>query len=313
MYAAPPNVTTSVFARIPEKFRIRGRSNRWIDVQRGGAETPCFLEGPSFDRAGNLYVVDVAWGRIFRIASDGAVELFTEYDGEPNGLKIHRDGRIFVADYRNGIMVVDPETRAVAPFMDRAALDRFKGVNDLVFASNGDLYFTDQGLTGLHDPSGCLYRLRADGQLDRLLDNIPSPNGLVLDLAESAVFVNVTRGNCVWRVPLLAGGMPYKVGVFIQLSGGLGGPDGLAIDSAGNLAVAHIGLGAVWLFSRLGEPLARINSCAGLATTNLAYGGHDNRTLYITESESGSVLTAQLDVPGRAMFSHMATSSVEAP
>ena len=160
MYAAPPVLQTAVFARIPETLRIKGRTNRWIDVQRGGAPTDCFLEGPTFDRAGNLYVVDVAWGRIFRISPQGQVELFTEYDGEPNGLKIHRDGRIFVADYRHGIMVIDPTTRAVKPFLDRAALDRFKGVNDLVFASNGDLYFTDQGLTGLHDPTGSLYLLR---------------------------------------------------------------------------------------------------------------------------------------------------------
>jgi gluconolactonase len=289
MYAAPPVLETTVFARIPDALRIRGRSNRWIEVQRGGAPTDCFLEGPSFDRAGNLYVVDVAWGRIFRIDPQGRVELFTEYDGEPNGLKIHRDGRLFITDFRHGLMVVDPVTRAV---------------NDLVFASNGDLYFTDQGLTGLHDPSGCLYRLRANGQLDRLLDNIPSPNGLVLNQAENTVYVNVTRGNCVWRVPLLPDGTPYKVGVFIQLSGGLGGPDGLAIDSAGNLAVAHIGLGTVWLFSHLGEPLARIQSCAGLATTNLAYGGPDGKTLYITESETGTVLQARLDVAGRPLFSH---------
>lgn len=304
MYAAPPILQTTVFARIPDSLRINGRTNRWIDVQRGGAPTDCFLEGPSFDRAGNLYIVDAAWGRIFRISAQGQVELFTEYDGEPNGLKIHRDGRIFVADYRHGIMVVDPATRAVTPFLDRAALDRFKGVNDLVFASNGDLYFTDQGLTGLHDPTGSLYRLRADGRLERLLANVPSPNGLVLNLSENAVYLNVTRGNCVWRVPMQADGTPFKVGVFIQLSGGLGGPDGLAIDSAGNLAVAHIGLGTVWLFSPLGEPLARIKSCAGLATTNVAYGGKDNKVLYITESESGSVLTVPLEVAGHAMYSH---------
>ncbi|MBC8118121.1 MAG: SMP-30/gluconolactonase/LRE family protein, partial [Burkholderiaceae bacterium] len=268
MFAAPRLVETTVFATIPDKFRIRGRSNRWTEVQRGGAPTECFLEGPSFDRAGNLYVVDVPWGRIFRIDPSGAVELFAEYDGEPNGLKIHQDGRIFIADFRHGIMVLDPASRVVTPLLERAALDRFKGINDLVFASNGDLYFTDQGLTGLHDPSGCLYRLRANGQLDRLLSSIPSPNGLVLNLAENAVFVNVTRGNCVWRVPLFPDGSAYKVGVFIQLSGGLGGPDGLAIDQQGNLAIAHIGLGVVWLFSHLGEPLLRIRSCAGLATTN---------------------------------------------
>jgi gluconolactonase len=304
MYLAPPVLQTTVFARIPDKFRVAGRSNRWIDVQRGGAATGCFLEGPSFDRAGNLYVVDVPWGRIFRISPAGEVELFTEYDGEPNGLKIHADGRIFVADFRHGVMLIDPATRAVTPLLERNALDRFKGLNDLVFASNGDLYFTDQGLTGLHDPTGCLYRLRANGRLECLLRNIPSPNGLVLNLAENTVFVNVTRGNCVWRVPMLPDGTPYKVGVFIQLSGGLGGPDGLAIDQAGNLAVAHIGLGTVWLFSHLGEPIARIKSCEGLATTNLAYGGAGNKVLYITESESGCVLTVPLEVAGQPMFSH---------
>ena len=305
MYAAPPSVDAQVFARIPERYRVQGRRNRWIDVQRGGAPTDCFLEGPSFDRDGHLFVVDVAWGRIFRISPAGEVELFVEYDGEPNGLKIHADGRLFVADYRHGIMVVDPQTRDVRPFLERSALDRFKGVNDLVFASNGDLYFTDQGLTGLHDPSGALYRLRVNGQLDKLLANIPSPNGLVLNAAENTVYVNVTRGNCVWRVPMLPDGSPYKVGVFIQMSGGLGGPDGLAADAHGGLAVAHVGMGTVWLFSALGEPVLRIRSAAGLATTNVAYGGADMRTLFITESESGSILCAAMPVAGRPMFSHL--------
>ncbi len=304
MYAAPAELPSRVFARIPDKYRVTGCSNKWIDVQRAGAPTECFLEGPSFDRAGNLFVVDVPWGRIFKISPNGEVDLFTEYDGEPNGLKIHADGRIFVADYRHGLMVVDPISRAVTPYLERSALDRFKGVNDLVFASNGDLYFTDQGLTGLHDPSGALYRLRVDGRLDKLLSNIPSPNGLVLNAAESIVYVNVTRGNCVWRVPLLQDGSPYKVGVFIQLSGGLGGPDGLAIDELGGLTVAHVGMGTVWWFSPLGEPLLRIRSSEGLATTNLAYGGQGNRTLFITESESGTILCADMPVPGRKMYSH---------
>ena len=64
--------------------------------------------------------------------------------------------------------------------MDRANGERFKGVNDLVFASNGDLYFTDQGQTGLHDPTGRLFRLRQSGKLELVLDGIPSPNGMQL-------------------------------------------------------------------------------------------------------------------------------------
>jgi gluconolactonase len=90
--------------------------------------------------------------------------------------------------------------------------------------------------------------------------------------------------------------------VFVQLSGGLAGPDGLALDEDGNLAVAHAGLGTVWLFSRLGEPVARVKSCAGVMTTNVAYGGADRRTLYITESETGSVLAADMPVAGRPMY-----------
>jgi gluconolactonase len=302
MYAAPPELATEVFARVPDAMRKRQGTTRWIDVMRR-TPTDCFLEGPSFDRDGNLYVVDVAWGRIFRISPTAQFELVVEYDGEPNGLKIHRDGRIFVADYRRGIMLLDPVRGRIEPYLDRAVIEPFKGINDLVFASNGDLYFTDQGLTGLHDPTGRLFRLRASGRLDLLLDCIPSPNGLVLSLDETSVFVNVTRANSVWRVPLLEDGTPYKVGEFIRLSGG-GGPDGLAMDEKGNLAVAHLGLGCVWLFSHLGEPLARIRSCTGLATTNVAYGGPGGKRLYITESETGTILVAQMQVAGRPMYSH---------
>ena len=306
MFSAPPEIQTQVFARIPDRYRQRKGSTSWIDIMQK-KPTDCFIEGPSFDREGNLYIVDIAWGRIFRISPNAQVECVAEYDGEPNGLKIHSDGRIFIADYRHGIMLLDPVAGSVTAYLDRATIERFKGLNDLVFASNGDLYFTDQGLTGLHDPTGRLYRLRNSGQLDLVLNNIPSPNGLVLSLDEASVFVNVTRANAVWRVPLLPDGVAYKVGEFIRMSGG-GGPDGLAMDVQGNLAVAHLGLGTVWLFSALGEPLQRIRSCAGLTTTNVAYGGPSGHQLYITESETGSVLVAQMEVPGRPMYSHASSA-----
>lgn len=304
MFDPPKAVETEVFARIPDGFRRSGRRSPWADVQHGEPRD-CFIEGPAFDRSGNLYVVDIPFGRVFRISPSGDVELVAEYDGEPNGLKIHRDGRIFIADHRRGLMVLDPASGAVVPLLERDAMDHFKGLNDLVFAANGDLYFTDQGGTGLHDPSGRLYRLRVDGQLDCVLDNIPSPNGLVLDRNDTHVLLAVTRANAIWRVPLLPGGSAFKVGAFIQLSGGTG-PDGMAIDEEGGLAVAHVGFGAVWLFSALGEPRLRINSCAGRGTTNVAYGGADRRTLFIVESETGSILMARVPVPGRAMFSHRA-------
>ncbi|MGE0501956.1 MAG: SMP-30/gluconolactonase/LRE family protein [Rhizobiaceae bacterium] len=303
MFEAPPRIEATVVARVPEVLRIRRRRSPWAETHRPGAVTDCFLEGPSFDRDGNLYMVDVAWGRILMMSPSGVFSVVTEYDGSPNGLKIHADGRIFVADFARGLLQLDPAGGLVRTIVDSYEGKPFHGLNDLHFASNGDLYFTDQGLSGLQDPFGRVFRLRADGRLDLVLDRVPSPNGLVLDRAERTLFVNVTRDNAVWRVPMHRDGSAYKVGAFIRLSGGMG-PDGLAMDSDGNLAVAHIGLGCVWLVGATGEPMLRVQSPAGRMTTNVAFGGQDNRTLFITESETGCILAAELPVPGHPMFAH---------
>ena len=305
MYAPPQTIEPEIFARVPDSFRRKDPGNAWAMANRRGIAAESFLEGPSFDRAGNLYVTDIPYGRIFRVSPAGEFTLVAEYDGEPNGLKIAKDGRIFITDYKHGIMELDPNSGQVTSILDRRWSERFKGVNDLVFASNGVVYFTAQGQTGQHDPTGRVYRLTASGRLELIVDTVPSPNGIVLNKDEHILYVAVTRGNCVWRVPLMPDGSASKVGVFVQLSGGLGGPDGLAMDDDDNLAIAHAGLGTVWLFSRLGEPLYRVKSCAGLATTNLAYGGPDRKSLYITESETGTILVAKMPVAGRVMYGQM--------
>ena len=88
----------------------------------------------------------------------------------------------------------------------------------------------------------------------------------------------MTRGNAVWRVPLMIDGGVSKVGLAIQLSGGLGGPDGMALDAEGGLVVAHIGLG-VWRFDALGRPTHFIDP-PGRFVTNIAFKGTQ---LYMTE------------------------------
>jgi len=300
----PKDLPTTVFARLPAEWQTAGPDNEWIRGQPGGTPPGSLLEGPSFDKDGNLWCVDLPNGRVVRIDPSGNFHLVAEYDGWPNGLKFHKDGRIFIADYKHGIMVMDPVNGRVEPYLLRAGIERFKAVNDLFFAANGDLYFTDQGLTGLHDPTGRVFRLTPDGRVDCLLNNVPSPNGLVMNLDESMLYVAVTRGNCIWRVPLMPNGGVAKVGLFVQLSGGWGGPDGVAMDTDGRLVIAHVGMGSVWVVDRLGEPVYRIRSCTGTHTTNVAFGGPENKTLFITESGTGTILTAELDVPGKMMFSH---------
>lgn len=304
LYPPPTVLQAEAWSRMPDEFRVTGRTSSWGSANKPGQPVDCFLEGPSFDREGRLYLVDIPWGRIFRVSVDGEWELVCEYDGWPNGLKIHRDGRIFIADYRHGIMVLDPESGHIEPFLRHRYSESFHGCNDLVFAANGDLYFTDQGQSGLHQPDGRVFRYSAAGKLDCLISNGPSPNGLVLNHSESILYVAMTRGNCVWRLPFMADGGVSKVGLFVQLSGGLGGPDGMALDDADRLVVAHAGNGCAWVFGQLGEPVYRIMGQGGHTVTNVAYGGEANRDLYLTESDTGTVLRIQLDQPGKPMFSH---------
>ena len=300
----PPQVIESdVFSEMPGRFRRTAMRSAWADANRGGHAIDSFLEGPSFDRDGNLYVTDIPFGRIFRISPAGDWTLVAEYDGWPNGLKVHADGRLFVTDYKRGVVVVDPATGAVTTEIGSRNTESFKGVNDLCFADNGDLYFTDQGQTGLHDPTGRVYRRNADGRLDCLIATVPSPNGLVLNPAQNVLYIAATRANAIWRGPIMPDRSLSKVGLFFQL-GGASGPDGMAIDEDGNLAFAHAGAGAVIVLSPRGAALWAVRAKRGAFITNLAYGGGDRRTLYMTESETGSILMARMPVAGRPMYSH---------
>lgn len=286
-----------VFTRLPDTFRRPDRRSSWGEANRPGHVTDSFLEGPGFDAAGNLYVTDIPFGRIFRVDATGAWSLVTEYDGEPNGMKFLNERELLIADYRNGLMVCELASGTVRPYLERRNSERFKGINDLIFDTRGNLYFSDQGQTGLHDPTGRLYRLRPDGQLDLLLSNVPSPNGVALSPDERVLYLGVTRGNAVWRVPLLDDGSVSKVGAFFT-SYGPSGPDGLAVDALGRVIVANPGLGYAWVLNARAEPVEVIRSPEGASLTNVAFGGPDGKTLYCTESVSGSVLRASMSSPG---------------
>ncbi len=283
--------TSEIFTTIPPALAKRANG------QRAG-----FLEGPSIDRDGNLLCVDIQAGRIYRISMQKQWDMLVEYDGTPNGLKLHKDGRAFIADRKNGLMVLDTATGRIENLLSGPkAGEKFKGLNDLHFASNGDLYFTDQGRSGLQDATGHVYRLTAGGRLETIVANAPSPNGLVLSKRENALYLAVTRANAVWRIDL--DDPAKRAGLFAQLP--CAGPDGVALDDDGNVVVAHPTLGGVWVYNRIGLPLHFIATAAGEMTTNIAFGGIDNKTLFITESKTGSILSAPMPVAGRAMFSHL--------
>jgi gluconolactonase len=240
-------IKAEVFTSLPIQFRHRSRT-AWSDPNRQGAEVECFLGGLSFDREGNLWIVDI-------------------------------------------------------PLLETAFSESFKGLNDLHFASNSDLYFTDQGQTGITDPTGRVYRLRPNGALDRLCANVPSPNGITLSTTEQHCYVAVTCSQQIWRLPLMADGSVSKTGVAIQLSGGAAGPDGIEMDAENGLLVCHLGVG-VWRFDANMLPTHLVHSDGPHHhhLDNCAFGGPDRKTLYITEALSGDILTARMPVAGKLMY-----------
>lgn len=299
-FTPPQVIEAHVLTRMPDALRRPVRSD-WADANKPGHTVDCFLEGPSFDRAGDLYVTDIPHGRILRIDADLQWHCVADYGGWPNGMALHADGSVWIADYRQGILRLDPGTGEIRAVLGHRNSESFKGVNDLSFDAQGRLYFTDQGQTGLHDPSGRVYRFSPEsGRLDLLLSNAPSPNGLALSHDGTVLFLAVTRGNQVWRAPLLADGSISKMGSF-QTFFGTSGPDGLALDAEGRLVVAHASLGGAFVLNPRGEVTHFIRSPMGTTVTNVAFRPGTNE-LVMTESATGSLLVAELPGPGLPLF-----------
>ncbi|NDZ18091.1 gluconolactonase [Variovorax sp. WS11] len=300
-FSAPHVIDAQVLTQVPAGLR-RKVPSEWAQANKPGHVVDCFIEGPCFDRQGNLYLTDIPHGRIFRVTPELSWQAVAETGGWPNGIAVHRDGTLWVADYRRGLLRVDPASGAVDTILGHRNSESFKGLNDLVFDRNGDLYFTDQGQTGLHDPTGRVYRLRSSGQLDLLIGNAPSPNGVALDVEQKVLFVAVTRGNAIWRAPLLADGSVSKVGAFRTFFG-TSGPDGLCVDQDNRLVVAHASLGGAFVLDARGEVTHFVRSPNGSTVTNAAF-RPGTSTLVMTESQTGSVLQAELPAPGAPLFSH---------
>ena len=274
----PPRlIETRVFSTMPGRLPPQGcaRPTGPTPIVRART-TDSFIEGPSFDADGNLHVVDIPFGRIFRIAPGGEWSLVIEYDGWPNGLKIAADGRILVADYKHGIMELDAKAGRMQPLLTARNSESFRGLQRSASGREWRHLFHRPGT----DRAARSHRagLSAVGERPaRLPDRYRhQPQRPGAGFRETVLFVAMTRDNAVWRLPLMKDGSVSKVGRFCSTFG-TSGPDGMTMDGAGRLFVAHASLGHVFVFAPNGELIARIKSCAGPACTNVAIGGNEQR------------------------------------
>jgi len=253
-----------------------------IRLLASGLEWP---EGPEYGPDGSVYVANFASSRgvISRIASDGAISEFAETGGAPNGLAFGPDGALYVADAgRRAVLRVDSEGN-VAVFADRFEGARFTAPNDLVFGPQGEMFVTDPLRNDPPDPCiSPVYRITPDGEVSVFVGEMPYPNGVAVSPGGSEVFVAEMRSNRLMAFPLKEDGSAGEPRMLYRFRDP-GWPVGLVVDEEGTVIVALFRAGAVAFVSADGELLERWER-EGSMPTDIAFGGPEFRTIYITDA-----------------------------
>lgn len=298
MMRPAPIVMAEPFTSLPDAFHHMGEPSRWARMTRPGQSMHSFLDGGFFDADDHLWLSDVPYGRVFRITPSGEWQVVHHYDGEPHAMRIAPDGRHIIADYSDGLIAISSDD-SVEPLHRGLPGQPFLGLSDMAYAPDGTLWFTDSGRTSLSDPSGRIYCVKPDGTLHLVLDCVPYSNGIAASPDGGLIYVAATRANQIWR---FAADLPENgitmVGTFLQLSGGLG-PDGLATNEKGWLAVAQAQAGRAYVFTALGDALAEIRLPKGLWTTCVAFHPTRPDRLYIVDAQYGAVFSADIADQGK--------------
>lgn len=274
------------------------KKNRKVELVAKGGQ---FLEGPMFDKEGNLWLVEVLGGWLSRVEGDKVVRVVQAApDSQPQGAALHQDGRIFVTDRRYGVWTYEPKSKKVDFLIRFYHGQPFKGPNDLVFDNDGNLYFTDAWQTGADDPTGSLFFAEAASgykKLTKLIGNLAMPNGVALTPDGNSLYVTDLRQNRNWRCPLdKVGGGLFSCFVSTYFLSGFG-PDGMKFDERGNLYVANFGAQGIYVVDPWHEIQEFIPVPAGRFTTNLAF-QPGTKWLYITEAQQNGVWRVEIDNAG---------------
>ncbi|HVU86828.1 MAG TPA: SMP-30/gluconolactonase/LRE family protein [Pirellulales bacterium] len=286
-----------------------------------------FTEGPAVDADENVYFSDIINNRIMKLAADGTLSVFREPSYRTNGQTFDQQGRLYHcegAEFGPGGGRRVTRTNLVTGQYEVLA-DQYNGVrynspNDICVDGQGRVYFTDPcywDRSQMEMREEGVYRIDLDGRVTRILEQptIDRPNGLAVTQDARQLYVvdacPTDGGNRkIWGFDLDASGNPRGQRLMYDFAPGRGG-DGMRLDVKGNLYVAAGVMAArsgaetsdvppgIYIISPGGELLGRIPIYEDVIT-NLAFGGPDGRTIYVTAGKT--VVKTRVDHPGQVAY-----------
>jgi gluconolactonase len=243
-----------------------------------------FTEGPSSDKAGNVYFTDQPNDRIMVWSTEGKLSTFMQPSGRSNGLFFDNSGNLWsCADEKNELWCINPDKK-VESILNTFNGKLLNGPNDLWVAPDGSIFFTDPfykrpwwSHSEMPQEKQCVYFLSPDHKtLKRVEEDLLQPNGIVGTPDGKTLYVADIKGNKTWSYTINSDGSLSGKKLFCEL-----GSDGMTIDIKGNIYLTGKG---VTIFDKTGKKLGNIPVPENW-TANVCFGGKDGRSLFITASK----------------------------
>ncbi len=250
------------------------------------------VEGPGVDREGNLYATNFHHsGTIGKVTPEGIASVFLELPSGSiaNGIRFDSHGNMIISDYADHkIFKVNMATKELTLFISEPEMSQ---PNDIAIDSKDRIYASDPDFKAR---TGRVWRIDPDGKIILLDDEgIGLANGIEVSPDEKSLYVNASRR--LWAYDLSEEGEVSNRRLLLEHTAGF---DGMRCDIQGNIWASCIGNGTVAKISPGGKLLQEI-PLIGKKPTNVAFGGKDGCTIYVTIMDQANIESFQVDIPGR--------------
>tara|TARA_B100002019_G_C21233483_1_gene581420 strand:+ start:32 stop:922 length:891 start_codon:yes stop_codon:yes gene_type:complete len=253
------------------------------------------LEGPAVDQDGILYFVNPTHsGSVGKVDSEGNFSLFIEHLPEgstANGIRFGQDQSMYLADYTgHNVLKVNLKSKEVSVYAHDSLLNQ---PNDLAICCNDRMFASDPNWK---ESTGQLWRVE-NGQFHLLSKEMGTTNGVEVSPDEKTLYVNESVQRSVWAFDLDTEGNISNKRLFHQFDDF--GMDGMRCDVEGNLYITRYGKGTVAKLSPEGKLLLEVKM-KGKKPSNIAFGGKDGKTAYVTLQDRGYIETFRVEKAGRS-------------